>query len=116
MALNPSLIVSLRGENAFGKLPSQQDYNNLRTGEGNSLQEGSGTWDPSFWFQDGSDRQGGVAESNPMAVGLLVGIAYSGLLLVGSLFNPSERSKLENDDMCGITTGGQARHFSKREF
>ena len=45
-----------------------------------------------------------------MAVALLVGIAYSGLLLANSLPNPPEKPPLQNDEMCGITTGGQARN------
>ena len=106
MASDPGFIDVLGGEEAFEELPYPQEYDYLWTEERNSLQEGNGILDPSLWFQGAADRQG-IAGTNPLAVALVVGIAYSGLLLANSLLNPPPKPKLENDDMCGITTGGQ---------
>ena len=96
MASDPGVIDVFWGEE---ELPYPQEYDYLWTDERNSLQEGNGIWDPSQWFQGGADRQG-VAEVNPLAVAVMVGIAYSGLLLANSLLNPLPKPKLENDDMC----------------
>ena len=107
MALDPGFIDVLGEEEAVEEQPFPQEYDYLWTEERNSLQEENGIWDPSLWFQGASDRQG-VAATNPLAVALVVGICYSGLLLANSLLNPPEKPKLQNDDRCGITGGGQA--------
>merc|ERR1712037_333946 len=106
MASDPGLFDVLGGEEAIGELPYPQEYDYLWTDERNEREEGNGILDPSLWFQGAADRQG-VAGTNPFAVALVVGIAYSGLLLANTLLNPPPKPKLENDDMCGITTGGQ---------
>ena len=108
MTSNPGFIDV--PENSIGDPPYSQEYDYLWTEETNSVKEGNGILEPSHWIHDAVDRQGGVEGTNPLAVGLLVGIAYSGLLLVGSMLNLPKSPKLENDEMCGITTGGQVRH------
>ena len=108
MASDPGFFDVLGGEEAIGELPYPQEYDYLWTDERNEREEGNGILDPRLWLQGAADRQG-VAGTNPLAVAFVVGIAYSGLLLANSLLNPPPKpGKLENDDMCGITTGGQA--------
>ena len=106
MVSDSGFIDVLGREDTIKALPYPQEYDYLWTDERNSFQDGNGIWDPSLWFEGTADRQG-VAETNPLTSALVVGIAYSGLLLANALLNPPPKPKLENDDMCGITTGGQ---------
>ena len=108
----------LGGKDFLGDLPYPQEYDYLWTDERNALEEGNGIWDPSLWFQRASDRQG-VARYNPLVVGFVAGFLYTTLLLVDALLNPieslNEIPRLQEDEMCGITTGGKVR-FSRKEF
>ena len=109
MASDPGFSDVLGGEETIGELPYPQEYDYLWTDERNSREEGNGILDPSLWFQGVADRQGiaAVIETNIFAVALVAGFVFTGLLLANSLLNPPPRPKLENYDMCGITTGGQ---------
>ena len=117
---DPSLDV-LGGEDTIGELPYPQEYDYLWTDERNALYlqvEEDGIWNPSVWFQGASDRQG-VAGYSPLVIGFISGFLYTVFMLVGFWVNPGARSlnetpRLENDEKCGITTGGQVRYFSKR--
>ena len=111
----------LGGEDTIGELPYPQEYDYLWTDERNALDlrvEEDGIWNPSVWFQGASDRQG-VAGYSPLVIGFISGFLYTVFMLVGFWVNPGARSlnetpRLENDEKCGITTGGQVRYFSKR--
>ena len=114
MASDPGFFDVVGGEEAIGELPYPQEYDYLWTDERNSREEGNGILDPRLWFQGVADRQGignsislAVAEINIFAVAIVLGFAFTGLLLANSLLNPPLKPKLENHDMCGITTGGQ---------
>ena len=108
------------GEDTIGELPYPQEYDYLWTDERNALDlraEEDGIWNPSVWFQGASDRQG-VAGYSPLVIGFISGFLYTVFMLVGFWVNPGARSlnetpRLENDDNCGITTGGQVRYFQR---
>ena len=109
------------GEDTIGELPYPQEYDYLWTDERNALDlqvEEDGIWNPSVWFQGASDRQG-VAGYSPLVIGFISGFLYTVFMLVGFWVNPGARSlnetpRLENDEKCGITTGGQVGYFSER--
>ena len=94
----------------YEELPYPQEYDYLWAEERYSKFDGNGAGvlSPSWWFrqEEAEDRQGLVSVS-PFLVAVVVGVTYSALLLFAPLINPLPRPKLQNDPMCGITTGGQ---------
>ena len=114
----------LGDEDTIGELPYPQEYDYLWTDERNALDlhvgEENEIWNPNFWLQGASDRQG-VAGYSPLVIGFLSGFLYTVFMLVGYWVNPGARSlnetpRLENDDKCGITTGGQVRYFHRSQL
>ena len=114
----------LGGEDTIGELPYPQEYDYFGTDERNALDlhvgEENGIWNPKFWLQGASDRQG-VAGYSPLVIGLLSGFLYTVFMLVGYWVNPGVRSlnetpRLENDEKCGITTGGQVRYLHRSQL
>ena len=112
----------LGDEDTIGQLPYPQEFDYLWTDERNALDlhvgEENEIWNPNFWLQGASDRQG-VAGYSPLVIGLLSGFLYTVFMLVGYWVNPGSRSlnetpRLENDEKCGITTGGQVRYFKEK--
>ena len=64
-------------------------------------------WNPLKWVQPtASDRQA-IAAASPLLVGLAVGLAYTAFILVSPALNPVPAPRLQSDDLCGLTTGGQ---------
>ena len=104
MASDPGFYDVLGEDEPIGELPYPQEYDYLWTEERDALNL---EWNPFKWFRRAEDRQGVVGLST-LATAFAVGVAYTGIILANSLLNPPERPKLENDAMCGITTGGQA--------
>ena len=108
MASDPGFYDVLGEDEPVGELPYPQEYDYLWTEERDALNL---EWNPFKWFRRAEDRQGG-AGLGTLATAFAVGVAYTGLILANSLLNPPEKPKLENDAMCGITTGGQASCLS----
>ena len=102
MASDPGFYDVLGEDEPVGELPYPQEYDYLWTEERDALNL---EWNPFKWFRRAEDRQGVVGLST-LATAFAVGVAYTGFLLANSLL--AERPKLQNDAMCGITTGGQA--------
>ena len=94
----------------YEELPYPQEYDYLWTEERYSKFDGNGAGvlSPSWWFrqEEAEDRQG-LVSVNPLLVAVVVGVTFSAFLLLAPLLNPLPRPKLQNDPMCGITTGGQ---------
>ena len=116
MASDPGFYDVLGEDEPVGELPYPQEYDYLWTEERDALNL---EWNPFKWFRRAEDRQGGagIGLATAFAVGVVatafavytaVGVASTGIILANSLLNPPEKPKLENDAMCGITTGGQA--------
>merc|ERR1712223_467022 len=103
MASDPGFYDVLGEDEPVGELPYPQEYDYLWTEERDALNL---EWNPFKWFRRAEDRQGG-AGLGTLGTVFAVGVAYTGLILANSLLNPPEKPKLENDAMCGITTGGQ---------
>ena len=100
----------------YEELPYPQEYDYLWTEERYTKyqEKSAGVLSPSWWFgrKDEAESRQGVASVSPLLAALVVGVAYSVLLVAGPLLNPPERPKLENDPLCGIPTGGQVlKHF-----
>ena len=112
MASDPGFYDVLGEDEPVGELPYPQEYDYLWTEERDALNL---EWNPFKWFRRAEDRQGG-AGIGTLATAFAVGVAYTGLILANSLLNPPEKPKLENDAMCGITTGGQASSSSSTLF
>merc|ERR1712223_1500314 len=101
MASDPDFYDVLGEDEPIAELPYPQEYDYLWTEERDALNL---KWDPFSWFRGAENRQAG-AGLGTLATALVVGIAYTGVIFANSLL--AERPKLENDAMCGITTGGQ---------
>ena len=101
MASDPGFYDVLGEDEPIAELPYPQEYDYLWTEERDALNL---KWDPFSWFRGAENRQAGVGLGT-LATALVVGIAYTGIIIANSLL--AERPKLENDAMCGITTGGQ---------
>ena len=106
MASDPGFYDVLGEDEPIAELPYPQEYDYLWTEERDALNL---KWDPFSWFRGAENRQAGVGLGT-LATALVVGIAYTGVIFANSLL--AERPKLENDAMCGITTGGQASSSS----
>ena len=124
MASDPGFYDVLGEDEPIRELPYPQEYDYFGTDERNALDLHVGKeneiWNPNFWLQGASDRQG-VAGYSPLVIGLLSGFLYTVFMLVGYWVNPGVRSlnetpRLENDEKCGITTGGQVRYFQKSQL
>ena len=102
MASDPGFYDVLGEDEPIAELPYPQEYDYLWTEERDALNL---KWDPFSWFRGAENRQAGVGLGT-LATALVVGIAYTGVIFANSLL--AEKPKLENDAMCGITTGGQA--------
>merc|ERR1712223_2202292 len=101
MASDPGFYDVLGEDEPVRELPYPQEYDYLWTEERDALNL---KWDPFSWFRGAENRQAATGLGT-LATVLVVGIAYTGILIANSLL--AERPKLENDAMCGITTGGQ---------
>ena len=106
MASDPGFYDVLGEDESIAELPYPQEYDYLWTEERDALNL---KWDPFSWFRGAENRQAGVGLGT-LATAMVVGIAYTGIIFANSLL--AERPKLENDAMCGITTGGQASSSS----
>ena len=94
----------------YEELPYPQEYDYLWTEERYSKFDGNGAGvlSPSWWFrQEAAEDRQGLTSVNPLLVAVVVGVTFSALLLLAPLINPLPRPKLQNDPMCGLTTGGQ---------
>ena len=110
MASDPGFYDVLGEDEPIAELPYPQEYDYLWTEERDALNL---KWDPFSWFRGAENRQAGVGLGT-LATAMVVGIAYTGIIFANSLL--AERPKLENDAMCGITTGGQASSSSSTLF
>ena len=64
-------------------------------------------WSPLKWLQPTAGDRQAIATASPLLVGLAVGLAYTAFILVSPVLNPVPAPRLQSDDLCGLTTGGQ---------
>ena len=74
-----------------------------------ALQDQSDWWGPARETQISSRQDGGL-EEDPVVLSLLVAVALVLLQMIQAAFlwlSAGEKLRLEDDEMCGLTTGGQ---------